>query len=123
MASLFTGNPKGAADAANGVAEAAKTASKLAKLAELMQKLVKIGKVIAKVVQLCAVIYEAAGKISNAKDLAERMSAATLGSNSEDMQDAPSAGAYWDQLWVEVETQLTVPVQEQIDGASEYLKS
>lgn len=122
MASLFTGNPKGAADAANGVAEAAKTASKLAKLAELMQKLVKIGKVIAKVVQLCAVIYEAAGKISNAKDLAERMSAATLGSNSEDMQDAPSAGAYWDQLWVEVETQLTVPVQEQIDGASEYLK-
>ncbi len=60
--------------------------------------------------------------MDSAKDLANRMSQLTVAANNADMEGAPSAGAYWDRLWVELETQLAVPIKQEIDGADEYLK-
>lgn len=119
MASIFAGNPAGAANAVQAAENVAKTASKLA---ELMKKLAKIAKVVAQMVQLCSTIYTAAAKISNARQFAEQMAQVTRESTEGDMKDAPSAGAYWDQLWVEVETALQPALDNKVENAAEYLK-
>lgn len=119
VASMFGGNAAGAAGAAKAAADVASTA---AKLAEIMKTLVKVGKAIEKVVTMCLAIVAAVDKIDNAKKFADDLSALTRESLSDDAKGAPSAGAYWDQLWVEVETQLAPAIKEGIGGAEEYLK-
>ncbi|ATE73740.1 hypothetical protein [Lysobacter capsici] len=119
VASMFSGNASGAAGAAKAAADVASTA---AKLAEIMSKLVQVGKAIEKIVRLCLDIVAATDKLDNAKSFADAMAAITRGSLSDDAKGAPSANAYWDQLWVEVETQLAPAIDQKIDGANEYLK-
>jgi hypothetical protein len=122
IASIFAGNPGGAAAAANAAEQVEKAATTLQKLAEIMKKLVTIGKVIAKIAELAVAIQKAVKQMESAKDLANRMSQLTAATSDADIEGAPSAGAYWDQLWVELETQLAVPIKQEIDGANEYLK-
>ena len=122
VASIVTGNPNGAAAAANAAEQVEKAATTLQKLAEIMKKLVTIGKVIAKVAEMALAIQKALAQMESAKDLADRMSRLTAATNEPDMAGAPSAGAYWDQLWVELETQLAAPMKLEIEGADQYLK-
>ncbi|RNF82798.1 hypothetical protein [Montanilutibacter psychrotolerans] len=119
VGSMFGGNGAGAADAAKAAADVASTA---AKLAEIMKKLVKVGQAIEKIVKMCLAIVAAADKIADAGKFANDLSAISRESMSDDAKGAPSAGAYWDQLWVEVETQLAPAIKEGIGGAVEYLK-
>lgn len=119
IASTFAGNPAGVAGAADAAAKAATTA---AKLADLMKKLAKLVQLVAKLVEMCQKIARAAAQISNAREFADRMSDVRREAESGGLADAPSAGAYWDQLWLEVETLLSAPVGEGIGGAAEYLK-
>lgn len=119
IASTFAGNPAGAAGAAEAVAKAATTAQKLA---DLMKKLAKIVQVVAKIVMMCKEIADAAARIGNAKDFADRLTNVRREAESGGLAEAPSAAAYWDQLWLEVETLLTPAVGEGIGGAAEYLK-
>lgn len=119
VASMFGGNAGGAASAAKAAADVASTA---AKLAEIMKVLVKVGQVIEKIVKMCMAIVASVEKIENAKKFADDLSALTRETMSDDAKGAPSAGAYWDQLWVEVETQLAPAIKEGIGGAEEYLK-
>ncbi|GAB3359150.1 hypothetical protein [Lysobacter tyrosinilyticus] len=119
VGSMFGGNGAGAADAAKAAADVASTA---AKLAEIMKKLVKVGQAIEKIVKMCLAIVAAADKIADAGKFANDLSAISRESMSDDAKGAPSAGAYWDQLWVEVETQLAPAIKEGVGGAEEYLK-
>lgn len=119
VASMFSGNASGAAGAAKAAADVASTA---AKLAEIMSKLVQVGKAIEKIVRLCLDIVAATERLDNARNFADAMAAITRGSLSDDAKGAPSANAYWDQLWVEIETQLAPALEQNIDGAGEYLK-
>lgn len=119
VASMFGGNPAGAAGAAKAAADVASTA---AKLAEIMKTLVKVGQVIEKIVQMCLAIVAAVDKIDNAKKFADDLSAITRETLSEDAKGAPSAAAHWDQMWVEIETQLAPAIKEGVGGAEEYLK-
>lgn len=119
VASMFAGNPAGAAGAAEAAQKAATTAQKLA---DLMKKLAKLVQVIAKVVEMCQKIARAAAQITNAKEFADRMADVRREAESGGLADAPSAAAYWDQLWLEVETLLALPVNEGIGRAAEYLK-
>lgn len=118
-ASMFAGNPAGAAGAAEAVAKAATTAQKLA---DLMKKLAKLVELVAKLVKMCKDIADAAGKISNAKEFADRMTNVRREAESGGLADAPSASAYWDQLWLEVELVLAPAINEKVGGAAEYLK-
>jgi hypothetical protein len=122
IASMFAGNPNGATAAANAAEQVEKAATTLQKLSELMKKLVTIGKVIAKIAELAAAVQKAVNQMESAKGLADRMSRLTIETNDADIQGAPSAGAFWDQLWVELETQLEEPIKQGIDGSSVYLK-
>lgn len=119
VASMFGGNASGAAGAAKAAADVANTA---AKLAEIMKVLVKVGQAIEKIVKMCLAIVAAVDKIDNAKKFADDLSALTRETMSDDAKGAPSAAAYWDQLWVEVETQLAPAIKEGVGGAEEYLK-
>ena len=119
IASMFAGNAAGAVTAANAAQEAAKAASKLA---DLMKTIVKIGKVVAQVVETCVKIYAQVSKITNAKAFAEELAKISRDASTEDMKGAPSVGAYWDQMWVEVETALDPAIKQEIDGALDYLK-
>jgi hypothetical protein len=119
VASMFAGNPAGAAGAAEAVAKAATTAQKLA---ELMKKLAKLVELVSKLVKMCKEIAAAAGQITNAKEFADRMTNMRREAESGGLADAPSASAYWDQLWLEVETALAPAVSEGVGGAADYLK-
>ncbi|WP_158549403.1 hypothetical protein [Lysobacter silvisoli] len=119
VASMFGGNAAGAAGAAKAAADVASTA---AKLAEIMKVLVKVGQAIEKIVKMCMAIVAAVDKIDNAKKFADDLSAITRETLSEDAKGAPSAAAHWDQMWVEIETQLAPAIQEGVGGAEEYLK-
>lgn len=116
---MFAGNGSGAASAAKAAADVASTASKLA---DIMKKLVKVGQAIEKIVKMCIAIVAAADKISDAGKFASDLSAINRETLTDDAKGAPSAGAYWDQLWVEVETQLAPAIKEGVGGAEEYLK-
>jgi hypothetical protein len=118
-AKMLTGNPAGAADAANAVKAAEKAATTVKKLVELMKKIAKIVEQVAKIVKLCKTIAAAINKISNAKEFANQMANVRREAES-GLGDAPSASAYWDQLWLEVETALAPAAH--ISGADEYLK-
>lgn len=122
IASIFAGNPNGVTAAADAAAKVEKAATTLQKLAEILKKLAKIAQVIAKVAETATAIYKSVKQMEGAKDLADRMSRLTVAANAADLEGAPSAGAYWDRLWVELETQLAIPVKEEIEGAAEYLK-
>ncbi len=122
IASIFAGNPNGATAAADAAAKVEKAVSTLQKLVEILKKLAKIAQVIAKVAETATAIYKSVKQMESAKDLANRMSQLTIAANTADLEGAPSAGAYWDRLWVELETQLAIPVKEEIGGAAEYLK-
>jgi hypothetical protein len=125
VAQVFAGNPAGAANAAAAVANANMYARALA---EMMEKLRKIIVVVAQVVKMSLEIAAAANRLSNnqnfasdARGVGERM--ANLRREAESgLGDAPSASAYWDQLWEEVDTALRPAVDEGIAGAAEYLK-
>lgn len=119
VASMFGGNASGAAGAAKAAADVASTA---AKLAEIMKVLVKVGQAIEKIVKMCMAIVAAVDKIEDAKKFADDLSALTRETLSDDAKGAPSAAAHWDQLWVEVETQLAPAIKEGVGGAEEYLK-
>ncbi|WP_266169112.1 hypothetical protein [Dyella subtropica] len=119
VGSMFAGNASGAAGAAKAAADVASTA---AKLAEIMKKLVKVGQAIEKIVKMCLAIVAAADKIADAGRFASDLSAISREALSDDAKGAPSAAAYWDQLWVEVETQLAPAIKEGVGGAEEYLK-
>jgi hypothetical protein len=122
VAKMFTGNPAGAVDVAAAAEAAAKAATTVQKLVELMKKLAKLVALIAKIVKMCKEIVAAAGNISNAKEFAGRMANVVREAESGGLDDAPSASAYWDQLWVEVETALAPAVDEGVAGAAVYLK-
>jgi hypothetical protein len=122
VAKMFTGNPAGAADVAAAAEAAAKAATTVQKLVELMKKLAKLVALIAKIVKMCKEIVAAAGSISNAKEFAGRMANVVREAESGGLDDAPSASAYWDQLWVEVETALAPALDEGVAGAAVYLK-
>jgi hypothetical protein len=119
---IFAGNPAGAADAAAAAAAAAKAATTIQKLVELMKKLSKLLQLIAKIVKMSLEIVAASDRISNAKEFAGRMANLEREAESGGLDDAPSASAYWDQLWVEVETALAPAVDERVHGADVYLK-
>ncbi|GAB3352099.1 hypothetical protein [Lysobacter tyrosinilyticus] len=119
VASMFAGNASGATSAAKAAADVASTA---AKLAQIMSQLAKVGEVIEKIVRMCLEIVAAVDRIADAKSFADALAAITRDSLSDDAKGAPSAGAYWDQLWVEVKTQLAPAIKEGIGGAQEYLK-
>jgi hypothetical protein len=118
VAKMLAGNPAGAAGAAEAAAKAASTAQKLA---QLMKKIAKLVALVAKVVKMCRDIAAAARRISNAKEFADMMANVRREAES-GLGDAPSASAYWDQLWVEVETALAPAVRANIGGAADYLK-
>jgi hypothetical protein len=122
VAKMFTGNPAGAVDVAAAAEAAAKAATTVQKLVELMKKLAKLVALIAKIVKMCKEIVAAAGSISNAREFAGRMANVVREAESGGLDDAPSASAYWDQLWVEVETALAPAVDEGVAGAAVYLK-
>lgn len=119
VGSMFAGNASGATGAAKAAADVASTA---AKLAEIMKKLVQVGKAIEKIVAMCLAIVKATDKIADAGKVASDLAAISRESFSDDAKGAPSAAAYWDQLWVEVETQLAPAIKEGVDGSEEYLK-
>jgi hypothetical protein len=125
VAQVFTGNAGGAANAAAAVANANMYARALA---EMMEKLRKIIVVVAQIVKMSLEIAAAASRLSNnqnfatdARGVGERMANLRREADS-GLGDAPSASAYWDQLWVEVDTALRPVVDEGIAGAAEYLK-
>jgi hypothetical protein len=119
VGSMFAGDGSGAAKAAKAASDVVSTA---AKLAELMTKLVKVGQAIEKIVKMCVAIVAAADKIADAGKFASDLSAISREALTDDAKGAPSASAYWDQLWVEVETQLAPAIKEGVGGAEEYLK-
>lgn len=119
VGSMFAGNASGAAGAAKAAADVAGTASKLA---EIMKKLVKVGQAIEKIVKMCVAIVAAAEKIADTGKFANDLASISRESLSDDAKGAPSAAAQWDQLWVEVETQLAPAIKEGVGGADEYLK-
>jgi len=119
VGSMFGGNASGAAGAAKAAADVAKTASKLA---EIMKTLVKVGQAIEKIVKMCLAIVAAADKIADAGKFASDLAAISKETLSDDAKGAPSAAAQWDQLWLEVETQLAPAIKEGVNGSEEYLK-
>lgn len=119
VGSMFAGNASGAAGAAKAATDVASTASKLA---EIMKKLVKVGQAIEKIVKMCLAIVAAAEKIADAGKFANDLAAISRESMTDDAKGAPSAAAQWDQLWLEVETQLAPAIKEGVGGAEEYLK-
>jgi hypothetical protein len=123
---VFLGNPAGAANAA---AAAAKAGMYAVALAEMMEKLKKLVVVIFRIAKMAFEVAAAASKLSNnqnfasnARGVGEQMANLRREAQSGLLGDAPSASAYWDQLWEEVETALRPAVTEGIGGAAEYMK-
>jgi hypothetical protein len=123
---VFLGNPAGAANAATAVAKAGMYARALA---EMMEKLKKLIVAIFGIVKMSFEIAAAANKLSNnqnfvsdARGVGEQMANLRREAQSGLLGDAPSAGAYWDKLWEEVDTALRPAVTEGIDGAADYMK-
>jgi hypothetical protein len=115
---MLAGNPAGAAGAAQAIAKVPTTAQKLV---ELMKKIAKIVALVAAVVKMCRAIVDAAGRISDAKEFASLMANVRREAEA-GLDEAPSANAQWDQLWLEVETALAPAVAEDVPGAQGYLK-
>jgi hypothetical protein len=115
---MLAGNPAGAADAAEAIAKVPTTAQKLV---ELMKKIAKIVALVAAVVKMCRAIVDAARSISDAKEFASLLANVRREAES-GLDEAPSANAQWDQLWLEVETALAPAVTEGVPGAQGYLK-
>jgi len=122
IASIFAGNPNGATAAAEAAAKVEKAVGTLEKIVNTLKTLAKIVQVIAKVAETANAIHKAVKQGESAKDLASRMSQLRDAADVADLEGAPSAGAHWDQLWVEFETLLLLPVKEEIGGAADYLK-
>lgn len=116
---MLVGNPVGAAEAADAANAAAQAATTVGKLVQLMKKIAKIVEKVAKVLQLSRKLASAIRRFPNAKEFAANMAEVRREAES-NLDDAPSDGAYWDQLWVEVETALAPAAG--IKGAADYLK-
>jgi hypothetical protein len=115
---MLAGNPAAAAGAAEAIAKVPTTAQKLI---ELMKKIAKIVALVAAVVKMSRAIVDAARQISDAKEFASLMANVRREAES-GLDEAPSANAQWDQLWLEVETALAPAVAEGVPGAQGYLK-
>src|ERR1051325_5249786 len=117
VGSIFSGNPKGAKDAAKAIAEVPNQAVTLKTRMEQLKKLIEA---ITRFVKLYKEI-NAAIHLPTSKGIADMMAEVRRDAESS-LADAPSASAYWDQLWLEVETALAQAVSDRVRGASEYLK-
>jgi hypothetical protein len=117
IAPMFAGNPKGVKDAAEAIA---KVPEKAVTLKTRMEQLKKLIEVITRLHKLYKEIA-AAVHLPTSKRVADLMNQVRREAE-EGLADAPSASAYWDQLWVEVKTALVPAISNNINGAAEYQK-
>lgn len=117
VAPMFAGNPKGVKDAGEAIAKVPEVAVTLKKRMEQLKKLIEV---ITRIVKLYKEI-EAALQLPTSKRAADLMDQVRREAES-GLADAPSASAYWDQLWVEVSTALAPAISNNVGGAGEYRK-
>jgi hypothetical protein len=117
VGSMFSGNPEGAKDAAKAIAEVPNQAVTLKTRMEQLKTLIEA---ITRFVKLYKEI-NAAIHLPTSKGMADMMAEVRRDAESS-LANAPSASAYWDQLWLEVEMALDQAVTDKVRGASEYLK-
>jgi hypothetical protein len=117
VGSIFAGNPKGAKDAAEAIAAVPKEAVTLKKRMEQLKKLIEA---ITRFVKLYKEI-SAAIQLPTSKGIADMMAEVRRDAESA-LANAPSANAYWDQLWLEVDQALAQAITDKVRGASDYLK-
>ena len=127
LAQVMAGKTDGIENVAKAVEKMVKTTETLLKLLQVIEDLLKITKTLDKLRQLCAEIIELLAKLKDATQadpqaVARKLAEVTQLMDQSALKDAPSAGAFWDALGLELDAQLAPAIGAKIGGAAAYLK-